>query len=51
VGPSTGEEIGSDLAKIKENLDNRMSWVRDVNLLDEARKGVEIARGEVESIC
>jgi salicylate hydroxylase len=38
--------MGSDLAKIKANLDTRMNWIWDVDLLGEVKRGVEIARGE-----
>jgi salicylate hydroxylase len=43
-----GEEIGRDLAKLKANLDARMSWIWDVDLLGEVNRGVEIARGELQ---
>jgi hypothetical protein len=39
--------MGSDLAKIKENLDSRLSWIWDVDLLGEVERGIAIARGEL----
>jgi salicylate hydroxylase len=42
------EGIRADFAKIKENLNARMSWIWDVDLLEEVKGGVEIARGELK---
>jgi salicylate hydroxylase len=43
-----GDEVGSDLAKMKANLDSRMNWIWDVDLLMEVRRAAEIAREEVK---
>ena len=36
--------LGNDLVKIKENLDARMSWMWDVDLMGVVKRGVDIAR-------
>jgi len=46
----TGHGIGRDLGKIKRNLDTRMNWIWDVDLVEEVRRGVEIAKGEIKSM-
>jgi salicylate hydroxylase len=40
----TGEGIGRDLAKLKTNLDARMSWIWDIDLPGEVARGVEYAK-------
>jgi salicylate hydroxylase len=45
-----GEGIGRDLVKMKANLDTRMNWIWDVDLLGEVEKGVRIAKGELNSM-
>lgn len=37
--------LGSDLAKIKDNLDQRMNWIWDVDLQAEIQRAVDIANG------
>ncbi|KAI4592837.1 hypothetical protein KJ359_010390 [Pestalotiopsis sp. 9143b] len=37
------EDIGEDLSKLKTELDTRMSWIWDIDLKGEIRKGIEIA--------
>ncbi|KAK0118322.1 hypothetical protein ONS95_012616 [Cadophora gregata] len=39
----SGKGIGRDFEKIKENLDVRMKWMWDVDLLSEVKRGVDIA--------
>jgi salicylate hydroxylase len=45
-----GEGIGRNLEKMKKNLDGRMSWIWDVDLLGEVDRGIEIARGGLKSL-
>jgi hypothetical protein len=45
-----GDDVGSDLAKTKGNLDSRINWTWDMDLLMEVRRAVEIAREEVKKI-
>jgi salicylate hydroxylase len=47
---SAGKGIGRDLEKMKSNLDTRMNWIWDVDLLGEVEKGVRIAKGELKSM-
>lgn len=44
------EGIQRDLVKMKENLDARMNWIWDVDLLEEVRRGVEIARNPLKAV-
>ncbi|TVY58140.1 6-methylsalicylic acid decarboxylase atA [Lachnellula suecica] len=46
----SGEGIGSDLEKIKANLDARMGWIWDVDLEAEVERGIEIAREELKGV-
>lgn len=43
-----GEGIGRDLEKLKANVEVRMNWIWDVDLMGEVRRGVEIARRREE---
>jgi len=45
-----GEGTGRVLEKMKKNLDERMSWIWDVDLLGEVNRGIEIARGGFKSL-
>ncbi|KAI1612438.1 hypothetical protein EDD36DRAFT_236733 [Exophiala viscosa] len=38
-------EFGDDLAKIKDNLDQRMDWIWDVDLPAEVQRAIDIANG------
>jgi salicylate hydroxylase len=44
------EGIGRDLVKLKENLDKRLHWIWDVDLLGELNRGIEIARRELKDL-
>jgi salicylate hydroxylase len=45
-----GEGIGRDLEKMKANLDTRMNWIWDIDLLGKVEKGVKIAKGNLKSM-
>lgn len=42
------KDIGRDLTKMKANLDVRMNWIWDVDLMGEVEKGIEMARRALE---
>lgn len=42
-------EFGNDLAKIKENLDQRMHWIWDVDLKGEVQRAVDMAKNIIRA--
>lgn len=38
------KEVGQDLVKMKANLDSRMRWIWDLDMLDEVKRGIETAQ-------